>query len=87
MRLFTHGGTAMAESAEAAYYRMYSARCFEIARQVLDPKSKATLLYMAQSWLALAEQAYKNRQTTLVYETQAPQQVAQQQQQPQPAKK
>jgi hypothetical protein len=40
---------------------------------------------MARSWLELAEIAEKNSQSTLVYETPEPgQQVAQQQQQPQP---
>jgi hypothetical protein len=40
---------------------------------------------MARAWQMLAEQGTKNRQTTLVYETpERPQQLAQQQQQPQP---
>jgi hypothetical protein len=37
-----------------------------------DPKSRLSLLAMAQSWLKLAEQAVKNSETTLVYETPPP---------------
>ena len=54
-----------------------------------DPANKATLIIMAQAWLTLADQAEKYRETLLVDEapsprTEALQQVAQQQQQPQP---
>jgi hypothetical protein len=37
-----------------------------------DPKSRLSLLAMAQSWLKLAEQAVRNSETTLVYETPPP---------------
>ena len=74
-----------ASSGAAMFYRLYAARCVEIAHHISDPESKATLLNMAQSWLVLADQADKNREVTLVYETPEPRQrVAQQQQQPQP---
>jgi hypothetical protein len=55
-----------------ATYRLHVANCIEIAQGVLDAKAKLTLLAMAQSWLALAEQATKNSETVLVYETPAP---------------
>jgi hypothetical protein len=55
-----------------ATYRLHVANRIEIAQGVLDAKAKLTLLAMAQSWLALAEQATKNSETVLVYETPAP---------------
>jgi hypothetical protein len=48
-------------------------------------KSKGVLLHMAQSWVILAEQAEKNSETTLVYETPEPRRhAAQERQQRQP---
>jgi hypothetical protein len=38
-------------------YRLYAARCVETAQQTSDPAQKASLLAMAQCWLALADQA------------------------------
>lgn len=67
-----------------ALYRLHAAQCTDLAHSL--PGSTLVLLYMARSWLELAEMAEKNSQTTLVYETPEPgKQVAQQQQQPQPS--
>jgi hypothetical protein len=40
--------------------------------EITDPESGLSLLAMAQSWLKLAEQAVKNSETVLVYETPVP---------------
>lgn len=48
---------------------MNAATCVEIAQRSSDLETKLALLKMAQSWLALAEQAIKNSETVLVYET------------------
>ena len=76
----------MAESGAAAY-RLNAAHCVEIAQGRPDAASRAMLLTMAKAWMALADQAERNRETILVYETPDPQQPVQQQQQPQPIKK
>jgi hypothetical protein len=62
--------------------------CVKLAQQIEDAASKLSLLGMARAWLALATQGDKNSEApTLVYQTPEPrQQVAQQQQQPQPKK-
>ena len=52
-----------------ATYQLHAASCIEIAQRTTDPKSRLSLLAMAQSWLKLAEQTVKNSETTLVYET------------------
>jgi hypothetical protein len=39
-----------------------------------DAEARLALLAMAKSWLALAEQAVKNSETVLVYETPVPKQ-------------
>jgi hypothetical protein len=69
-------------------YRAHAATCVQLAQQIGDQQSKLSLLGMARAWLALATQGDKNNEAaTLVYETPQPrQQVAQQQQQPQPKK-
>jgi hypothetical protein len=69
-------------------YRAHAAECVRLAQQTNDPQSKSSLLDMARAWLALITQSEKNSgAATLVYETpQPPQQVAQQQQQPQPVR-
>ena len=70
-------------------YRAHAAECVRLAQQTHDPQSKKTrLLDMAKARLALVTQGDKNSKApTLVYETpEARQQVAQQQQQPQPKK-
>jgi len=55
-----------------AAYRLHSAQCTEIAQRSRDPEIKLTLLTMAQAWLTLADQAIKNSETVLVYETPIP---------------
>lgn len=86
----------MAASEAVAFYRLYAANCVEIAQETASPDRKAALLNMAQAWLMLADQAEKNSEVVLVYETPTPtpaprpmqsQQVAQQQQQQQPQPK
>jgi len=69
-------------------YRAHAAECVRLAQQTNDPQSKSSLLDMARAWLALVTQGEKNNDApTLVYQTPEPrQQVAQQQQQPQPKK-
>jgi hypothetical protein len=56
-------------------HRQYAAHCIEIAKQLPNTSGKLVLLDMAQSWLALAEQAAKNAETVLVYETPIPKQT------------
>lgn len=51
-----------------ASYRLHTANCIEIARD-LEPDRKLALLNIAQAWLNLAEQVAKNLNTVLVYET------------------
>lgn len=66
-------------------YRCHAAECLRIAEGVGDAHYRAALIAMAQSWLLFAEQAEKNNETVLVYETPMPRpHLAQQQQQPQP---
>jgi hypothetical protein len=73
---------------DTGQYRAHAATCVQLAQQISDQQSKLSLLGMARAWLALATQGDKNNEAaTLVYETPEPrQQVAQQQQQPQPKK-
>jgi hypothetical protein len=70
-------------------YRAHAAECVRLAQLTADPQSKSSLLAMARAWLALVTQGNKNNESpTLVYQTpEPPQQVAQQQQQPQPKEK
>lgn len=78
------GGKRMSPTELVALYRLHAAQCTDLAQRL--PGSRLVLLHMARSWLQLAGIAEKNSQTTLVYETSEPgQQVAQQQQQPQPS--
>jgi hypothetical protein len=58
--------------AAPAAYRRYAAHCVEIVHDLADQHRKATLLAMAQAWLALADQAGRNSQVCLVYETPTP---------------
>ena len=63
------GDVKMAVSELVAAYRLHSAHCTEIAHRSRDPEIKLALLSMAQSWLKLADQAVRNSETVLVYET------------------
>jgi hypothetical protein len=75
----------MSRDGQPDVYRGQAAQCIQLAQKTDYPEVKLGLLDMARAWLALANQHDKNRQTTLVYDARQPrQQVAQQQQQPQP---
>jgi len=52
----------MAERGMSAYYRLYAARCLEMSREVSNEASRASLLTMAQVWMALSDQADASRQ-------------------------
>jgi hypothetical protein len=68
----------------AEYFRQ-AEECLRIAEAIRDPQERATLITLARTWLTLADLAEKYAGAILVYETpERPQQVAQQQQQPQP---
>jgi hypothetical protein len=58
-----------------ARYRLHAAHCVELAERIGDAEGRLVLLAMARSWLALAEQAVKNNETVLVYETPVPKQT------------
>jgi hypothetical protein len=58
-----------------ARYRLHAAHCVELAQRISDAEGRLALLAMAKSWLALAEQAVKNSETVLVYETPMPKQI------------
>jgi hypothetical protein len=59
----------MAANEAAVFYRLYASHCVEIAQETANPDRKAALLVMAQAWLVLADQAEKNSDVVLVYET------------------
>jgi hypothetical protein len=65
-------GDGMHPDELVATYQLHAANCVEIAQRITDPESRLSLLAMAQSWLKLAEQAVKNSETVLVYETPLP---------------
>jgi hypothetical protein len=54
---------------EASRYRARAAECLEAAEQATDERKRVVLVAMAQSWIRLAEQAVRNSQTDVVYET------------------
>ncbi len=64
-------GSALWDEA-AARYRLHAGHCAKLAEQNPNAERRLTLLAMAQSWLALAEQARKNSETAPVYETLLP---------------
>jgi hypothetical protein len=47
-----------AELTEA--FRLYAGYCIEIAQELPSPNRRATLLTMAQTWFALADQVEKS---------------------------
>lgn len=60
-------------SGVSEFYRLYAARCTDIAQQMTDADHKATFLRMAQQWLVLAHQPDRNGQApTTIYETPGP---------------
>jgi hypothetical protein len=58
-----------------ARYRLHAAHCVELAQRIPEAEGRLAVLAMAKSWLALAEQAVKNSEIVLVYETPMPTQV------------
>ena len=76
----------MSPSEAVAFYRLSAAHCIEVARYISDPGEKSSLLIMAQAWVRLADHVEKYGEM-LLPGMEAPQQVAQQQQQPQPKAK
>jgi len=73
----------------ADLYRVKAAELTALAKAETDPFGKSEYYKLAQSYLRLAEQAERNSETDIVYETPtAPreQPQVQQQQQPQPTK-
>jgi hypothetical protein len=74
---------------KAQEYQRKAVNCLTSAGQATDPAAKASLLIMAQSWQALADQAERNSKADLVYETppsrpEQRQPIVKQQQQVQP---
>ena len=72
----------------AAEYRRKAAELAERAKADVNPSTRIELEALAASYLRLAEQAMRNNQNDIVYETPVPrpaaaQQQQQQQQQPQ----
>ncbi len=59
----------MVPDSQADAYQSRAAECVRLAHTATDPGAKLTLLEMARAWLVLAEQAIKNSQTSLGYET------------------
>ena len=53
----------------AAAYRLHAAYCLDLAHRASDSANRLLFLAMARAWLNLAEQAIKNSDTVLVYET------------------
>jgi hypothetical protein len=50
-------------------YRRHAVECLRIAEGVPDPTNRMLLIDMAQSWLALAQQAEKNLPSDPVHAT------------------
>ena len=67
-------------------YRVKAAQLAAEAKQTIDPVRRIQLETLERSYLRLAMQADKNRETDIVYETPPTQPAVQQQQQQQPPK-
>jgi hypothetical protein len=52
-------------------YRQHALECLRLAHATNEPATRAVLTDMATAWIKLGEQAEKNGQTDLVYETPA----------------
>jgi hypothetical protein len=72
----------MTRFSQADAYQLRATQCARLAQTATDSQAKLMLLEIARAWLALAEQATKNSETVLVYETPTPYPAAQQQPQP-----
>jgi hypothetical protein len=67
-----YAGLGMTPAEIAARYRAYAADCVTVAQNTGDTAGKLRLLDMGRAWLDLADQAEKNGDTVLVYETPEP---------------
>jgi hypothetical protein len=50
-------------------YRERAVECLRLANEASNPTQRASLIEMAFAWLRLHDQAVKNRQADLTYET------------------
>jgi hypothetical protein len=50
-------------------YRSYAAECLKHATRVADLEMRSSFRKMAIAWIDLADQAEKNRQNDVVYES------------------
>jgi hypothetical protein len=64
-------------------YRDNAVACLRLAHEATNPSARTALFRMAESWLRLHEQAEKNAQLDLTYETPPPRQSVPQQRQQQ----
>jgi len=64
-------------------YRDNAAECLRLASESSNPSTRASLLRMAEAWVRLHDQAEKNAQLDLTYETPPPRRSVPQQQQQQ----
>jgi hypothetical protein len=62
----------MAHASQVDAYQQRATQCVQLAQNSSDHQAKLALLEMARAWLALAEQAIKNSETALIYETPYP---------------
>ncbi len=69
LRVIGRGYAMASHKQKIAHYRQHAAQCIAIAQTAPDTPTKLTLLEIARGWLLLAEQADKNSETVLVYET------------------
>jgi hypothetical protein len=60
-------------------YRKRAIECLQLANEANNPRHRARLLEMAQTWMRLHDQAEKNSQADLSYETPPPQRTVPQQ--------
>ena len=58
-----------ANAGQSVKYRQNAAECYEAARILSEPRQKAKLLAMAQSWISLADLAERNSHLDRIEET------------------
>jgi hypothetical protein len=77
-----HWRTGPVGAMSKADYRDNAKECLRVANAVTNPSTRASLLQMAQAWLKLYDQALRNSETDITYETPPPRlSIPQQQQQ------
>lgn len=64
-----YAGLGMTPAEAAALYRVYASDCVTLAQRIANSESKLRLLDMGRAWLDLADQAERNAQMIVVYET------------------